>query len=141
MSLALLPEQQVCSHVQRVGGDLRLTRRDDTYDGEWRVCLAKLPPKECVVYSFGVGWDWSFDDDMARRCDVFSFDPSMDMHYHRRPSGVTFFPYALGPRDARIAEPVDRSWRKDKRVPTQWVQRSLSSIMGQLVSDFLKMTF
>lgn len=54
------------------------------------------------------------------------------MEHHRRVSGVTFFPHALGPRDARIAEPLERSWRQDKRVPVQWVQRSLSSIMTQL---------
>ena len=131
MSLALFPEQHGCARVRTVGGNAHFKRRDGTYDGEWRVCAA-LMPRKCVVYSFGIGWDWSFDDEMAGRCNVYSFDPSMGLEHHRRPSGVTFFPYALGPRDARITEPRDRSWRQDKRVPAQWVQRSLSSIMTQL---------
>ncbi|XP_078492315.1 putative methyltransferase-like protein 24 [Ciona intestinalis] len=31
------------------------------------------------MYSFGVGNDWSFDDEIAKRgCEVHAFDPSMD---------------------------------------------------------------
>ena len=34
------------------------------------------PP--CLVYSFGINWDFSFDDAMGKLgCEVHSFDPSM----------------------------------------------------------------
>ena len=34
----------------------------------------------CVVYSFGIATDWSFDDEMAMKgCEVHAFDPTLDL--------------------------------------------------------------
>ena len=48
-------------------------------DGQKSVCLDEgLKPviNNCLVYSFGIDNEWSFDDDMAKLgCDVYSFDP------------------------------------------------------------------
>jgi hypothetical protein len=48
-------------------------------DGQKSVCLddgLKPAINNCLVYSFGIDNEWSFDDDMAKLgCDVYSFDP------------------------------------------------------------------
>lgn len=140
MSLLLLPTSSVCKNLRTIGGNRNVLRADDTFDGEWRVCWDHIP-RNCVVYSFGVGWDWSFDDVMTRHCTVYSFDPSMDLPAHTRSSGVHFFPYALGPVDATVSEPVERSWRQNKTMPATWVQRSLASIkreLGHTTVDIVK---
>jgi len=42
------------------------------------ICLDKLVPSKCVVYSFGINYQWTFDDFMYKQgCEVRSFDPSM----------------------------------------------------------------
>ena len=50
-------------------------------DGQKAVCLdpGLAPPLgTCVVYSFGLSNDWTFDTAMADYgCDVYSFDPSI----------------------------------------------------------------
>lgn len=50
-----------------------------TSKGNWYVCMDKkfYVSKPCLVYSFGIGNDFSFDDAMAKLgCEVHSFDPS-----------------------------------------------------------------
>lgn len=50
-------------------------------DGQKSVCLdpgLAPPPGICVVYSFGLSDDWSFESAMALYgCDVYAFDPSL----------------------------------------------------------------
>lgn len=65
--------------------------------GNWHICLddkyqIKSP---CLVYSFGIANDFSFDDDMAKYgCEVHSFDPSMKTNDYTRTTGVHF--HAIG---------------------------------------------
>ncbi|BFZ14225.1 hypothetical protein BsWGS_17264 [Bradybaena similaris] len=62
----------------RCDKDVRL---GNWHDGGWNVCLS--PPfvfqQPCVVFSFGIGYDWQFDDSVASNygCQVLAFDPSM----------------------------------------------------------------
>ncbi|KXS19258.1 hypothetical protein M427DRAFT_42051 [Gonapodya prolifera JEL478] len=46
--------------------------------------LGNDPP--CVVYTFGVDWDFSWEDEFHNMtgCETHSFDPSMDMESHYR---------------------------------------------------------
>jgi len=52
-------------------------------DGAYDLCIEEQfwPLKnskdyKCLMYSFGVGNDFSFDDEMAKKgCEVHSFDP------------------------------------------------------------------
>jgi len=47
-------------------------------DGGWEVCLDHLDPSNCVVYSFGISNDPSFDLAIADfGCHVFAFDPTI----------------------------------------------------------------
>ena len=68
-------------------------------DGQKTVCLdpeVRLLPGECLVYSFGVNDEWSFEDQMENfGCDVFAFDPSMNQSYLARGKKIRFFGYGL----------------------------------------------
>ena len=67
-------------------------------DGHKAVCLDdNVAPvfENCLVYSFGINNQWSFDESMDEfGCDVYSFDPSMKFDDHDRRRHIYF--YALG---------------------------------------------
>lgn len=75
-------------------------------DGQKAVCLdagVAPPPGFCVVYSFGISDDWSFDKAMeAYGCDVYSFDPSVnDQTKPNSSKRLHFFSLGLGPWNIR----------------------------------------
>ncbi|XP_059178716.1 uncharacterized protein LOC131957905 [Physella acuta] len=78
----------------------RKLRMGNLEDGGWEICDDKdvRPTPPCTIYSFGINYDFSFDDDAARYygCHVFSFDPSMGIAPDRfnRSSHIHF--YKLG---------------------------------------------
>ena len=54
----------------------------------------------CLVYSFGINYEWSFDSAMRDRgCEVHSFDPTggrmLALHGNHTHAGVTFHPWGL----------------------------------------------
>ncbi|XP_052787485.1 uncharacterized protein LOC128222493 [Mya arenaria] len=69
------------------------------HDGGWNVCMS--PPftlnKSCLVYSFGIGGDWRFEDDLNDfyGCTVMAFDPSMNLNEHTRKDRIHFKPEGL----------------------------------------------
>ncbi|XP_067662378.1 probable methyltransferase-like protein 24 [Haliotis asinina] len=104
-------------------------------DGGWEVCDDEefRPVAPCLVYSFGINNDFTFDDDVAKnyRCQVLSFDPSMNRSSYQRSPLVHFY-------DLGIAE-------SDRVVKGKgWQLRSLSSLKRQFnhterIIDVLKM--
>lgn len=75
-------------------------------DGQKAVCLdpGLTPPIGlCVVYSFGLSDDWSFDIAMeSYGCDVYAFDPSIK--HPQLPNNtkrVHYFNFGLGTRNIR----------------------------------------
>ncbi|CAK8688488.1 unnamed protein product [Clavelina lepadiformis] len=85
--------QYNCKDHEYLGG--RALDRDGAYD----LCLEdkfwpikKIPDSKCIMYSFGVGNDFTFDDEIANKgCDVHSFDPTMKLEDgFKRDSGVVF---------------------------------------------------
>lgn len=48
------------------------------HHGGWYICREKIPSSSsCIVYSYGLGADWSFDKGVeALGCEVHGFDPS-----------------------------------------------------------------
>lgn len=76
----------------------RRVRLGKIEDGGWDICdEQKFRPRAeqqpCLVYSFGINYDFSFDEAAAQYygCEVHSFDPSMDtedftkdrVHFHK----------------------------------------------------------
>ncbi|BFZ19272.1 hypothetical protein BsWGS_22311 [Bradybaena similaris] len=93
--------QVACSWVERMG---LLT------DGGWELCDDPLyrPLKgDCLVYSYGINFDFSYDDDMAKYgCEVHAFDPSMGSAPHLRGApgqNVFFHPSGVGARTGVIS--------------------------------------
>ena len=68
-------------------------------DGHKVVCLdegVRPALNDCLVYSFGIEDEWSFDDDMAKLgCEVYAFDPSMQAKDHNRSARVHFYQEGL----------------------------------------------
>ncbi|VDI76170.1 Hypothetical predicted protein [Mytilus galloprovincialis] len=89
--------------------------------------------KPCLVYSFGINNQWSFDDAMANiGCDVFSFDPSMGYTgEHVRPSGVHFYPIGLGSKSMDDFTPRMDNYVK-KNPGKKWKIRTLGDLVKEL---------
>ncbi|XP_067679062.1 probable methyltransferase-like protein 24 [Haliotis asinina] len=81
-----------------------MVRRGNVGDGGWNVC--EDPPygmkTPCNIYSFGINYDWSFDDAVATAygCHVHSYDPSMTrVSDHDRRSNIHFHRTGLNSTD------------------------------------------
>ncbi|KAK7092649.1 uncharacterized protein [Littorina saxatilis] len=100
--------------------------------GNWMVCMdppyTVKPP--CLVYSFGIAFDFSFDDAMgAIGCEVHSFDPSMKTEDHKRNDNVTFHKLGLsGVTSSNFTARRD-SYVKGKQI---WTVKTLDVIMKDL---------
>lgn len=72
-----MPLQTPCNVAKKLGG--KWLYRCGFVDGDKHVCMDALKEgEECLVYSFGVADDWSFEDAMgAMGCKVRAFDPSI----------------------------------------------------------------
>ncbi|KAI9562627.1 hypothetical protein GHT06_010081 [Daphnia sinensis] len=127
--------RNACQLVQDFGGTLY--KNPSGWDGQKSVCLdPQIAPQPggCIVYSFGIKNQWSFDEQMSQYgCQVFAFDPSMgkDPHDHM-PGNIHFYNWGLGNQDKHD-------------VDYNWAIRSLSSIYeelsarhGRKIIDYLK---
>ena len=93
-------------------------------DGQKSVCMDKgvIPvPKACIVYSFGINNEWSFDTMFEKfGCQIYAFDPSMNMGDRDYTTNIHF--YRIGISD------VDT----DREATTNWKLRTLDSIYKML---------
>ncbi|ESO11064.1 hypothetical protein HELRODRAFT_167589 [Helobdella robusta] len=68
-------------------------------DGGWDVCVdgLYLPRQPCLVYSFGIKDDWSFDDGTVSsfNCTVRAFDPSITSLSPKRNESIYFYSEGL----------------------------------------------
>ena len=97
-------------------------RLGNVRDGGWNVCHGpKYRPKPpCIIYSFGISYDFSFDDATSEiyGCNVYSFDPSMNKPSHKHSERVWFYNVGIAEKD----------YTNDKG----WSLRTLGSIMEML---------
>ena len=76
------PSDGVCPNRQRIGGRFEAIK---CYDGHRYVCfnqnlLNDIEKNKCLVYSFGIKDDWTFEQGMRDLgCKVLAFDPSVDL--------------------------------------------------------------
>lgn len=73
-------------------------------DGDKYVCLDTLEQdiadEQCLIYSFGIGNDWTFEDAMGSLgCTVLAFDPTINQPKHQRSENVLFQPLGLSHTD------------------------------------------
>jgi len=73
------PLQGVCRVMKRVGGrwlDWRRTGYNMQVDGDKYICMDNiLTSKSCIIYSFGINYDWTFEDTMSELgCSVYAYD-------------------------------------------------------------------
>ena len=105
-------------------------------DGQKAVCLdAGLAPKvdDCVVYSFGIDNEWSFDEAMEQYgCSVFAFDPSMNKRDHEHSAKIRFFNMGLLQRDE------DSGFNRWKFRTLSSIHRMLQPVHGDVDIDYLK---
>ncbi|XP_069104694.1 probable methyltransferase-like protein 24 [Argopecten irradians] len=96
--------QNVCRRSIRMG---------NTKDGGWDVCSTEIkqPDDSCLVYSFGIQFDFSFDDAISTvfGCEVHSFDPSMHQKDHLHKANVHF--HATGLSDYNGVSNDMASWK------------------------------
>ena len=86
------PSDTVCKEKHRFGGSYRPFCH--YVDGGKYVCMDELiydiVNNECVIFSFGIAGDWTFEDMMDNLgCTVFAFDPSVDFP-SKRGRNITF---------------------------------------------------
>jgi hypothetical protein len=113
-----------------------MLRNPSGIDGQKAVCMdpqVAPNPENCLVYSFGINNEWSFDEQMENYgCRVFAFDPSMSWGQHDHSPKIHFYDWGLSDRD-------------EVKIDNNWKLRSLSSIYKELTArhgnriiDYLK---
>jgi hypothetical protein len=125
-----------CQLIHDFGGIIIQNWPPVGIDGQKAICIdARVAPdkKNCLVYSFGINNEWSFDEQMEKYgCQVFAFDPSMMRGHHDHSPAIHFYDWGLSDRD-------------EVTVDKTWTLRSLSSIYnnltarhGEKIIDYLK---
>ncbi|XP_032796615.2 methyltransferase-like protein 24 [Daphnia magna] len=93
--------QTSCKLSHDFGG--KMLKNPSGLDGQKAVCLdSQVAPKagRCIVYSFGINNEWSFDEAMeSYGCKVFAFDPSMKIGNHKHSRSVTFYNFGISGKD------------------------------------------
>ncbi|KAK3092809.1 hypothetical protein FSP39_007458 [Pinctada imbricata] len=116
--------QYHCKEFVRVG---------KTTDGGWDVCIDPkyAPRKPCIVYSFGIAFDWSFDESMAKTfgCKVYSYDPSMDLPIHSHSPGVYFYNIGISSKDTSIPGLTVKGPKGQRKMA--WKLRTLKSLLKE----------
>jgi hypothetical protein len=109
-------------------------RLGNSFDGGWDMCVVGpyQPTRPCLIYSFGINNDFSFDDAASIKlgCTIRAFDPSMKSKDHRRGPNIWFYQVGIGD--------------KDETNSAGWKLRTLDSLIRDYddtakIIDYLKM--
>ena len=124
-----------CSLTYDFGGIIYGGGSMKSIDGQKTMCMNPgVAPdvKNCLVYSFGINNEWSFDK-MAESygCQVYAFDPSMSMNDSDYTQNIHFFKMGLSGSDSGEGS----SW---KVRTLDSIYRMLEPRHGPKVIDYLK---
>ena len=90
-----------CQLSHDFGG--KMLQNPSGIDGQMAVCIDPQVapiPNECLIYSFGINNDWSFEEQMELYgCDVYAFDSTMKMKRHDHSRKIHFYDWGLSDRD------------------------------------------
>lgn len=126
-----------CRIKQDFGG--KMLRNDSIvgYISKRAVCLDrnKMPdPRKCLVYSFGIKENWSFEKSMVLfGCDVYAFDPSTKYNNHTRWTFIHVFRMGLDNRNYEAFENQSKVPMRNLKT----VYEQLKSKHGDEVIDYL----
>ena len=98
------PHISFCKEIKRFGGEYKSFCK--YFDGQKFVCMDSLiqdiTRSECLIYSFGVANDWSFEDVMDDLgCKVYAFDGTVN-HPKRRGKNIYFEKIFIGSENNEI---------------------------------------
>ena len=106
-------------------------------DGHKKMCMDPgLIPRanNCIIYDFGVGNEWSFDDAVAKLgCQIYAFDPTMDAEDHDHSTSIHF--QKMGVSD----EDTDKDPNGWKVKTLDSIYRMLKAQHGDVPIDYVKM--
>jgi hypothetical protein len=107
-------------------------------DGQKAVCVdpeVRPKPGDCLVYSFGIREDWTFEQVMEDfGCDVFAFDPSINRTDEKISDKIFYYNLGLGAKDEVVN---GKGWHLQ---PLSSIYRRLSKEQhGHRVIDYLKL--
>ena len=128
-----------CRIAHDFGGKFtKLKKHVSYFDGHKKMCMDKQFRPEvnnCVVYSFGINDEWSFDEAVEKMgCQIYAFDPTMNQEDHDHSKNIHF--YNLGIGDADVDDhPVSR-W---KIRTLQSVYKMLTPKHGDVAIDYVKL--
>ena len=107
------------------------------------ICLdenLKPHPHNCIVYSFGINNEWSFDDEVADfGCTVYSFDPSISTQSFKRRENMFFFPIGVGGSDRTFDESKSAEYKKNRIMRLKSIVKMLGHQNDNLKIDYLKL--
>ncbi|XP_037782747.1 uncharacterized protein LOC119579084 [Penaeus monodon] len=115
-------------------------------DGKKFLCLDerfRLDRNDCVVLSFGVNNEWSFEDDAEKLgCKIYAFDPSMSVDEYQRSAKIKFFGVGISDfqGEMEVGQLKDVRAGKAKTLPVypyEEIVRRLG-LEGRVI-DFVKM--
>ncbi|KAG0726179.1 Methyltransferase-like protein 24 [Chionoecetes opilio] len=86
--------------------------------GKKRVCLDdrfNIQPGNCVVFSFGVNNEWSFEDDFDKfGCKVYAYDPTMGKKDHQRSPNIKFMAKGIASYNGTKNIGMEKNWSMQK---------------------------
>lgn len=104
-----------CKNTRRFGGSPKFTKNTPNnlyrFESSWFLCLDEklaIEKNECTVFSFGVYYDYSFDQEMNEKmgCRVFSFDPIIEDIFFKRIRRSNYFKLYNS-----VVLPVNSKWK------------------------------
>jgi len=96
-----MPLQSPCRIMKRIGGHWHIGNiqagQHQQVDGDKFVCMDSILRKEnCIIYSFGLAADWTFEDMMDRMgCRIFAYDHTINAP-PTRGNHIKYFKTGLG---------------------------------------------